>query len=134
MLLCSDLVKKATERDSLTDDNITILDNATGTGAIPSLIIQLLEKGRIPTCDVIAADKEIKYIEQLKNRKEVAGSAWDRVEIQQFDMQVSMLELIFLTSRKQCAAIRFCIAKKAPLTAICLCTSLFRRATGSTFQ
>jgi hypothetical protein len=71
----------------------SILDNASGAGVVPNLILQLQQKDIIKADHIIitAADKDPMYINQLRARKANAlqGSDWEHIEIKQFDMQVS---------------------------------------------
>lgn len=68
----------------------SIVDNASGCGIVPSLLLQLAEKGLISKeLKIVAADNDQKYLEQLRKRKAANGDGWSRVEIQEADLQVS---------------------------------------------
>lgn len=71
---------------------IHVLDNASGAGIIPNLILQLQEKNIIKgNVEITAADKDEMYINQLEARKANTPqeSGWSTIQIKQFDMQVS---------------------------------------------
>lgn len=87
MLLSSGLTTTASS-----DQAVSVLDNASGAGIIPSLILQLADKGVVTKdLDIVAADIDPMFLEQLQQRKSGNGQSWSRVRIEHADMQVSVL-------------------------------------------
>lgn len=94
MLLRSDLSNSQT----LASGPIKILDNASGAGVLPDVILQLRSKDLLrQDIEIIAADHDETYIKEMQARQSVSDKSlgWDDVEIKQFDMQVGQTGLEF---------------------------------------
>lgn len=86
MLLSSTLTSTGSQGQA-----VSVLDNASGAGIIPSLILQLVDKARVSNdVYITAADIDPMYIGQLEKRKAAGSERWTSVDIQQVDLQVSL--------------------------------------------